>query len=442
MNVVKKNLLSILCGVVALLAVVALVWPLEGMNESARAELKKQKETYEAIESLSTKQRKLPVFTIEAGEEVPLEAFPTPEITKKGEEASERMKEQGEGMVQKAREVNEKAPLFAGSLDRLRGTEAAEFRDRYLEVIRNELPAKVLKAGEPPTEEDRLARAEAVWFGEVVKLADIVDDQVTNQEDLEDLFRERTKKLTQTLREEKAQAVRMYIVPGALVESPAVTEGETPEPDDVWFAQLALWVQQDVCLALARANDAALSKLKEDDRNVQNAPVKHLIRLELPHDISAYVVDPQQAAMMQAAAAGGEATAEGEAAAAETNAAGLPVNYTTSPTGRVSNAMYDPVNFTLVVRVDARRVPEVLQELERNQFLTVTQVEARGIDPAAETEVNDVLYGNAPVVELDVRGEALFLRGWTEPLMPEGVARLLNVGGEAEATTEEPAAPG
>jgi hypothetical protein len=103
----------------------------------------------------------------------------------------------------------------------------------------------------------------------------------------------------------------------------------------------------------------------------------------------------------------------------------LKAEYHGSPTGRVSNGLYDVVHFDVIMDVDAEMVPMVMSELSRERFITVRRIDnLMAVDSALE-QVQGYFYGNRPVVRLTLACEALFLREWTKPLMPTGVKRIL-----------------
>ena len=107
---------------------------------------------------------------------------------------------------------------------------------------------------------------------------------------------------------------------------------------------------------------------------------------------------------------------------------------TVSATGRTSNETYDVVIFGLSLNVEADAVETFLLELTRDRFFTVTQLDINTVDAAAEAQAG-YIYGDKPVVRLNMQVEALFLRSWTTPLMPPAVKTQLGVG------VPKPAAP-
>ena len=67
MDIVKKNILSIACGVVAIAAIIAWFWPVGGMFATLQGDLDGRAKTYTDVETLRTAQRKLPSLVLEGG---------------------------------------------------------------------------------------------------------------------------------------------------------------------------------------------------------------------------------------------------------------------------------------------------------------------------------------------------------------------------------------
>src|SRR5262249_35202090 len=143
--------------------------------------------------------------------------------------------------------------------------------------------------------------------------------------------------------------------------------------------------------------------------NVMEAPIKHLRRITVP--------SPPMT--LQMPFLGVAASADPNAAAA-TNADPKP-NNVLSPTGRVSNGMYDVVQFEVDLNVDADRLPMIIEELGRGQFLSVVQVISITAVDSSTWHALGYYYGNKPVVNVKLKCEDLFMRAWTKPLMPPAI---------------------
>jgi hypothetical protein len=181
------------------------------------------------------------------------------------------------------------------------------------------------------------------------------------------------------------------------------TGGTSIEHSAVFLGQLSLWVQEDVLRALAAANSGVDS--------VTVAPVKHLVSMRI------------SPASLQSFAMGSSATPP---PAPTTEPSATIEKKPVSPTQRTSNGLYDVIHFTLRIVVDAEQVPRVLQELSRNQFIAVNNVNMRTVDLGRAIS-SGYLYGDKPVVFLDLSCEELLLRRWTTPYMPSSVKQALGL---------------
>ncbi len=192
-----------------------------------------------------------------------------------------------------------------------------------------------------------------------------------------------------------------------------------PTPEDLWAAQMFLWIEQDVAQALRRVNEQAAQSLPEDERWVANMPVKHLVALRISDYLTQGATDvtgrTASTPVLQRAAgsAGG---------AVSTVRFG---NVGASFTSRIRTNDYDVVHFVLNLVVDARDMPKVLSELCRKNFFTPIHVQYRVVDVMAARDAG-YLYGTGPIVNADIVCEALFFRSIFEPWMPQVVKDILD----------------
>lgn len=194
-----------------------------------------------------------------------------------------------------------------------------------------------------------------------------------------------------------------------------------PPTDKVfWDAQLSLWAQQDVTDALARVNEQAAERLKAEGRSpwVGNLPVKDLISLR----VSDYVR--------------GEETQDSpnELVPAHTVAPIRVASAAATPsfTGNVSNDEYELIHFTLEAVVDARDLPLVITEICNNKFTTLFRVQYEVEPPNLRMEGK--IYGGEPVVRASMEFETLFFSKLYLPIMPDVV--LAELGKKRPEPTE------
>jgi len=180
-------------------------------------------------------------------------------------------------------------------------------------------------------------------------------------------------------------------------------------------------------------------------KNLMEAPIKRLLRIQIP-TMNIFV------------------TAAGQApAAADPNAAAdaaLPKIVQASPTGRVSNGMYDVVHFQVIADVEVDKIPQVIRTFSHNRLMSVYHVDVKHIDaaaaqlagyyyqatpPPAPTDGSQPAAAPAPqpyqpCAQVTMHCEMLLLRNWTVPLMPKGIRLLLAIP-DAPAPGAAPAAP-
>ena len=75
----------------------------------------------------------------------------------------------------------------------------------------------------------------------------------------------------------KARSILCYYDEGTFHRSPLVFQEEAPPPEEMWFAQVGLWIQEDVARAIAELNGEAANQVTGTDPCVQDLPVKRLV---------------------------------------------------------------------------------------------------------------------------------------------------------------------
>jgi hypothetical protein len=120
--------------------------------------------------------------------------------------------------------------------------------------------------------------------------------------------------------------------------------------------------------------------------------------------------------------------------------AALTKNPVVSPTGRVSNGLYDVFHFTVVVDVEANKVSGFLRALGNHRFITPLWAEVRAIDNATALSEGHA-YGEKPMLNLTVECETLYMRAWNAPFMPLSIKTLLGIPPEGGAPPAPAATP-
>ena len=241
---------------------------------------------------------------------------------------------------------------------------------------------------------------------------------------------------------ERAQSVHVYAESNPASPSfPFTTRSElinatsAPPPSLLWEAQLELWIMQDIAQAVARANGVG-----NEDMNVALAPVKRLLEVTV---LPGYVGIHTKGALGDGSfrsGGGSVAVNRGRVYSPPSHDVPddpdrrLPSAFHYSPTGRVSNALYDVRHARVRIVADFSRLPEFVDALTHVNFMTVIRMDVTDINEF-EALQRGYFYGPGDCVEVDMIVESIWMRSWTTPLMPPSVMRYL--GASAPAPTEE-----
>jgi hypothetical protein len=419
MDLVKKNLVSIIFGAVAILAVVAIFWPISGFYSRLNADVAKRKTVFQSIKSLD-KKRPLPQLELASSAEAKqLDAFPTKQVIDAWQYASDKLKDESAAIQKAAVQMNAHPLLVPNSLPL--GT--VDLRFKFIEQYKsdllltgananraNSMPARVARAGFVPTEADVTKRKTEVQADFILKNGDPASDASLRAEldrQLNDVRDKMCKSISETC--------GVYVDTTAMDTYQPIIQlaaDKAPDPGSIFIAQLGYWIQKDVLDSIAAAN--------KDAKNVTESPVKRLIKIKFPGN--AFQKMSVQAAPGQ----------PGAAPPADTGTWPQP-NKSISITGRDSNGVYDVIRFDVQLFADAAQVPRVLQELSRGKFITVLNCGMQSVDSGSFYATKGYYFCDPPdrpgkpIVQLDLSCEALLLREWTRELMPPGIKQALGV---------------
>jgi hypothetical protein len=426
MDIVKKNLISIICGVVALMALVAVfVWPLDGYYETLKTKAENRAKVQAKVSTLLGKTRTVPVFDPNNPTATNLPAFPSETIIKRGKAAQQGVAGTSENVVSLAVQINEQGHglVVPNSLPSpISQPVAIRFR-RGLQDALDHLRTDELLAGIPPTPEEFSNRADILWKG-MQKDIIIVDNQPTNLDQVMARYQDRINKLPDEMKAEMATKNKMYIDPLAVMRvSPSLpADGNSPSRESIWWSQVSFWITRDIATAIKDVNAKSAT--------VSDSPVKNLLALNIPEDF----FPPGVAALaMQAAPIGGRGAETPVEGATPPVTGGLPDatlplpdGSAQTPTKRISNNLFDVVQFKMTLDIEADKIPLFLKTLATNRFITVTRMEMNPVDSQLK-QILGYVYGPRPVVTLDLDCEALFLRKWTLNYMPLSIRKALGV---------------
>lgn len=438
LEIVKRNLLSIICGVVALLAVAVVFFFIDGLFEELGTDLAKSKDTYGQLKQLNSEKGGflMPTTGENQAEATPLPHFPTERQIIEGENIVKLMHEQAAKVQKTAREINEKQALYEGAF---RGSVPARFEFKRRYWAKFDEFKKRLNATRAPLMLDMNAEKDRLWE-EVWKKRIVVGagGQAGNEAEVRADFENKVVPfLPDQMRLDWAERHSVYYIgnpPNAPVPDrsfdyhfpgiPPLTSREMPDVVDIWIAQLSLWIQEDVVEAIVLANNApGLPRSKYGNVSVSNAVVKRLIKIEIPRE---YVHNKGKMSLMNAqnlmrtpgAMPSPDQCIEEQPPGTK--------QFALSPTGRICNSIYDVMHFNVSVEVDARQFRTFLVALTRNRFIGIRSIDVLGVD-RDKGQARGYVYGKDPVVQLTIKCETVFFRDWTVKWMPPAVQMLLRV---------------
>jgi hypothetical protein len=175
--------------------------------------------------------------------------------------------------------------------------------------------------------------------------------------------------------------------------------------EDLWHAQLEVWVQRNVIGAIRAINDDAAEQIQARDGDnhpwVGNLPIKELVSLQT----STYYVTEGESSTGRTSGSAGRLYPPG-------NAAGV-------FTGNKSNPLFDPMQFTIQLIVDSRDIPQIISGLCAGNFHTPLRVSYQAVP--ANLSMQGKIYGDEPVVKLVVDFETVFFSELYLPLMPDKI---------------------
>jgi len=211
----------------------------------------------------------------------------------------------------------------------------------------------------------------------------------------------------------RARSIRCYVTSDPTAESPTfhispiALSSEEPPHDQMWYAQVGLWIQQDVVAAIADLNEQAARRLKPEDAHVENMPVKRLVAIR----IGGYVTEHGVIDFPLAARTPGR----------------IAVNLGSAFTGRVSDTQFDVVRFTVQVVADQRALLGLIDAITRQNFYQCIGCRFEVVRPDDPDYAAGYLYGSAPAVRATLDFEAYMSRSVYEELFPREVRVALGI---------------
>ena len=213
----------------------------------------------------------------------------------------------------------------------------------------------------------------------------------------------------------KARSIRMYasLDPqrSSFHISPIVEGRDKPSPEDMWYAQVSLWVQQDIVDAIRKINDQAAQQLaaRNEDAHVGNMPVKRVEGIQ----VRGYVLDTGEIVPFPGLrlAAGGSSGARG---------GGSQETFT----GRKGDEQFDVIRFLVTVIIDLRDLQQLIDGIARENFYQPVGAEYEIVPPEYES---GYYYGGEPVYRARLDFEGYMARKSYKGIMPKAVLDVLGI---------------
>lgn len=234
---------------------------------------------------------------------------------------------------------------------------------------------------------------------------------------------------------------------------------QPPTPDQLWEGQVQLWVMRDIMSTIAKFNKVGSNDIKaigpdgslrDEPASVMNSPIKRLRKLQtLPgyvglHNMGAALGGLESSDFATGTglgASGGTTDLSGGSGLSGTATPSIyptpPLelapkqetdraieNFGITPTGRVSNSVFDVRHSQLSIDIEAAKLPAFIAALQQTNFMTVVKAQITDLDEY-EMLREGYVYGYADVVRADLVVESLWFRNWTKDLMPKIVKEKL-----------------
>lgn len=377
---IKRNLFLVVCILVVLLAIGAIM-PIGKIAVANEQALQKVKSLESDLSSLITGR------------------VPNENANKVEDQRYQNLKKVEKRVVDHATEFNKRNPLVINVFPKLKNDQAAfNFRNAYRKIFDDFLHR--LGAGMPPSERDitRAMERGRAAEGDARRRGNILDVPMgrnlmmrgmagnmgaTDQRDpKQDLARE--------LATKRAQGIKLYASRESFQIANWARAETRPAPNDMWMAQVEVWLQQDVI--------DAIRKINESYQSVLGAPVKRLIEFKTTFP----------------------------------NVYALPAEHDLSRisfTGRTSGDLFDVVLFEFTIVADSRRLPLFFKQMADQNYFTLLNMKIEALEAVDQDRMqfDGYIYGTDPVVRVNLAYEAMFFRDYYQPLMPEEIQKYLDL---------------
>ncbi len=382
-DIIKRYLFEIICGVLAAAGIGLAFAGLSSMSE-VQSGMQQAAELHSRLTSM-------------ARSSTP----PNPAAIAAQQKRIERIQQTYQTAMAFARKLDEFQPLVPGAFPSASAADKKEFQRAYQAEVGSWLGK--LQAGAEPTalmvdEEKVLMEAEEATR---INLLNMSPQKAKS---------ELSADVRAALR--NAQHLYMYATADAFNQSAVSAVGgpmysESPPGNaDMWYAQLEIWIQRDIVDAIARINEAAAQKLEKKDRWVAHLPIKELDSIQL----SSYYI--------------GDSAGGGRGSESTRDRAYPPGTADNVFTKDKSNDLYEVLQFSIRMVVDARDLPTIIAGLCQDRFHTPLRVDYVKKEPSESW--TGKIYGDEPLIEVTIDFETVMFSELYLPLMPDEILTVVN----------------
>ena len=250
-------------------------------------------------------------------------------------------------------------------------------------------------------------------------------------------------------KDEQPPEVSVYADPAEALELIFPAPKTDASDEDLWDAQLHLWIVGDIVDAIAGINDMSLRRPKDFRpaiggkpttapartlplrRTVPDSAIKHLVSITVPRGyVTGRGVAAGPAGGLRRPVPGavdprmhGE---DGRRTPAQTT-----IGTGSNITGRVTCKQYEIKHYSFTVVMDLRYLPDLQRAILTSNHHTILNVTMTAPD-ISDSDTNRRYYGTGAVMKITIEGELLMLSGWTrgkwlpdENKWAEGYERLM-----------------
>ena len=408
LEAMKRYLFEIICGVVGIAGIVLIVLGL-GAMDSVRARMNEDAQLKSDIEQLVRTDQPINDKAIEAEKKRIAE-----------------IKADYDKVIAFAASVNKYEPLIEGIFPTPTLDQKRDFQRAYREQVGVWLNR--LNAGTPPNEDDIVVEREQIKAE--LKEQGLLDDRAEKGGQKPSVDIDEQARVRASIK--RANNIRMYASPNAFQDSPISEPGGPmdnvipPDEEQMWYAQLEVWIQRSVVDAIARINDRTAGALAQSGKKAWagTLPIKDLISIQVSQY---YLMEgnkaENQTGKRDQAAPGGRGR-RGRGTHRRSARAFPPSDWNNVFTQNKSTDLYELLQFSVRLVVDARDIPAILAGLCENSFHTPLRVAYVAIPP--NTSMTGKIYGDAPVVELTVDFETVMFSDLYLDIMPDSILAAIN----------------